>query len=126
MDQHQQLIGCQTHFLQLDSNDYPYGEPSRIQYLWQQNTKWGVNLLIDGAWQQNLVRENDKFIMDKVINKIKSPVKLKQINDVRLYLKLSRSSDIATVEGNHFHKWAVRTPCAFSIEMGEEMDTPSV
>ena len=40
MDQHQQLIGSQNHFLSLNSNDYPYGEASRIQFLWEQNTKW--------------------------------------------------------------------------------------
>ena len=32
MDQYQQLIGCEAHFLSLPSTKYRYGEKSRIQF----------------------------------------------------------------------------------------------
>ena len=36
MDQNQLLIGSERHFLELSSDTYPYGEGSRIQFLWDQ------------------------------------------------------------------------------------------
>ena len=39
MDQHQQLIGSGAHFLSLPNTEYPYGEDSRIQFLWDNNTE---------------------------------------------------------------------------------------
>ena len=52
MDQHQLLMGTETHFLELSSNDYPYGEKSRIQFLWDQNTQYKITLRVQGAWNQ--------------------------------------------------------------------------
>ena len=66
MDQHQQVIGSHKHFLELNSDDYLYGEPSHIQFLWGKNTKRGITLLIDGVWKQEKARVNDKFLMDKI------------------------------------------------------------
>jgi len=60
MGRHQQLIGSQASFLQFNSNDNPFGEASQIQCLRNQNTKEGVNIFIDGAWQQGAKRENKK------------------------------------------------------------------
>ena len=62
MDQHQKLIGSEYYFLQLKSNEYPYGEPSRIQYVWEQNIKWGVK----DAWNQLLTRVNDLLVIDRI------------------------------------------------------------
>ena len=47
MDEHQQVIGSQSHFLSLNSTDYPYAKPSRTQYLWERNTKYGITVEID-------------------------------------------------------------------------------
>ena len=49
MDQHQLLIGSGKHFLELSSTTYPYGERSRIQFLWEQNTKYKLKRKVQGA-----------------------------------------------------------------------------
>ena len=38
MDHQQQITGIDRSFLTLHSKDYPYGESSRIQFLWEQNS----------------------------------------------------------------------------------------
>ena len=107
MDQHQQVIGSQHHFLSLSSNDYLYSKPSRIQYPREQNTKWGITLHIDKAWNQGKTREHDEFLMDKIVHKIKQKHPLERINDVRLYLKISRLSDIVTDDGTRIQHLAM-------------------
>ena len=41
VDQHQQLMGTDKNFLELDGTKYRYGEPSRIQFLWEQIRNMG-------------------------------------------------------------------------------------
>ena len=88
------LIGTQAQFLSKDYTHHPYGEKSRLQFLWEQNTKWGITLKIKDAWNQRVLRENDLFLMDKICEKIPSHLVLNKLNDVRLWLKVSRLSDI--------------------------------
>ena len=49
MDQHQELIGSEHHFLTLQRNYYMYGEESRVKHLWDSNTTWGIQLHVYGA-----------------------------------------------------------------------------
>ena len=110
MDQHQQVIGSKKHFLELNSNDYPYGEPSCIQFLWERNTKWGIQIKVEGAWNQANGRVHDEFLMDRIVEKVKTPHILARINDVRLFLKVSWLSDIATDDGRNIQEWAMFGP----------------
>ena len=59
--------------LELYYNNYTYYDPSRMQYLWDHNTKRGIKLLIQKIWKQELIKENDVFIMDNIIKEVKSP-----------------------------------------------------
>ena len=44
-----------------------------MQYLWDHNTKRGIKLLIQKIWKQELIKENDVFLMDNIIIEVKSP-----------------------------------------------------
>lgn len=35
---------------------------------------------------EKLARQNDKFIMDEIVKRVKKPQVLRRLNDVRLYL----------------------------------------
>ena len=61
MDHHQQIIGCKEHFLPLPSNTYKYEKASRIQLLWDQNTKYGIKLLVKGAWWKKIKHKHNIF-----------------------------------------------------------------
>ena len=53
-DKQQQIMGTKRHFLTPDNKDYPYGESSWIQFLWDHNTQHGVRLMIKGAWKSEV------------------------------------------------------------------------
>ena len=89
--------------MMLRSIYYPYGEKSGIQFLWDQNTKHGIKLQVVGAWKQKLVRVNGVFLMDQTCNKVRRVDLLQHINNVCLYLKVSRLSDIVTKDGIWIH-----------------------
>ena len=110
MDQYQQIIGTEKHFLTLESTKYAYGERSRIKFLWDQNTLNGVTIFVHGAWHEKLVRENDVFIMDKLTEASRSVLTLGKLNAVRLWLKVSRLSDMVNVSGDKIEDWALYGP----------------
>ena len=112
MDQHQMLIGSGAHFLELKSTDYPYGEKSRIQFLWGRNAQYKVTLKVQGAWKQKLAKHCDVFLMDKICSKIRITDTLVRLNNVRLYLRVSRLSDIVSEDGQWIHEWALHGPPA--------------
>ena len=126
VDQHKQLIGTERHFLELNSNNFPYDEPSRIQFMWKQNTKYGINIKVNGIWNQELERENDIFIMDKIWQITQSKYILERINDVHLYLKVSRLSNIVNDEGSAIEKWALYGPPANSTLTWPKRRKPSI
>ena len=87
MDKHQMHLGTSQHFLQLNSNDYPYGEKSRIQFLWEECSRHNIQLHISGAWVERPARVGDVFLMDRIAPLYKDKAKLERINAVRLYLQ---------------------------------------
>ena len=52
MDQYQQIIRTEKHLLTLKSTKFPYGEKSRIKFLWDQNTLNGMTIFVKGAWNE--------------------------------------------------------------------------
>ena len=96
--------------MELSSDTYSYGERSRIQFLWEQNTKYKITLKVQGAWKQCLQRENDCFLMTRICEVVRRPDLLLRINNVRLYLKVSRLSDIVQSNGQWIHDWAFVGP----------------
>ena len=66
MNRQQQIMGTKRRFITLDSTDYSYGESSRIQFLWEQNTQHGARLMIKVAWKEEIIRMHDIFIIDKI------------------------------------------------------------
>ena len=98
MDQHQQIMGTHEHFLSLPSTRLPYGERSRTQFLWEQNKRRGAKLFIKGAWKQTVTRENDVFLMNDICSTPRPAYILECLNDVRLWLKVARLSDISNPE----------------------------
>ena len=75
-------------------------------------------------WKQDIKRENDRFLMDEIIKEVKYPPVLAWINDVRLYLKISRISDMATTYGSNIHRWAVYGPPSNSTLKWPKRRTP--
>ena len=71
------------------------------------NTPRCLKLRVEGAWKQELVRENGIFIIDKIAMKIKSASIIHRLNDVRFYLKVSRMSDIVTEDGSSIYTWTL-------------------
>lgn len=102
------FIVSQKHFLSLNSHDYPYGKKSQIQHLWEECTKWGIKLLVKDAWTEPLSRENDPFLMDRILEVTKNPIHLEHINDGRLYSRFSCLSNIANVTGDIIRSWILQ------------------
>ena len=120
LETHQMLIGSEQFFLHLNPDIYSYGEPSWSQFLWEQCHKFGVTLHFKALWKETIARENDRFIMDKIVKQIQKSYVLKRLNDIRLYLKVSRVSDITNAEGN-----AIRQDIFDGIPNGNsELDWP--
>lgn len=46
-----------------------------------------------------MVRQCDVFLMDRIYSKIRIPDMLEKLNNVRLYLRSSRMTDIVTEDG---------------------------
>ena len=59
-------------------------------------------------------RINDVFIMDKICETIRDKETLSRINNVSLWLKVSRLSDIASDDGKKIEQWAMHGPPAAS------------
>jgi hypothetical protein len=81
-----------------------------MQFLWQSSTKHGVTLKVSNPWIQLLNRENDAFIMDKIIATPHPTHILERLNDVRLWLQVSRLSDIVNQTGDKIENWALHGP----------------
>ena len=58
--------------------------------LWDQNTLNGVTLFVYGAWNEKIARKNDVFIMDKLSETPRSVVTMEKLNNIRLWLQVSR------------------------------------
>ena len=39
--------------------------------MWDQNTKHGITLQVAGAWKQQLVRDDDEFLMNQICKKLR-------------------------------------------------------
>jgi len=109
MNQHQLLMGTGTHFLKLSSTDYSYGKNLEFSFcgIKTQSTRLpskyrerGIN-----AWLAKMI-----FLMDKISIVIRWPEVFEQVNNVRLYLKVSRLSDIVQTDGQWIHHWALHGP----------------
>ena len=69
-----------------------------------------MKLHTKGAWDQTVARENDVFLMNNICSTPRSAYILERINDVRLWLKVSRLSDIADCAGTQIMDWALYDP----------------
>ena len=107
IDQYQQIMGTERHFLTLDSSYYPYEESS-----WIQNTRNGVKLMIKGAWKEKITLMHDIFIMEKICQDNRPTYILERLNDVMLFLKVLRLSDIVHPNGSDIEHWALYSPPA--------------
>ena len=99
MDTHQLLIGSSQFFMTLDPSVYSYGETSRIQFLWEQCHAHGVKIHIKNQWREKITRRHDVFIMDEMVKRVTNPTTLRRMNDIRLYLRVSKLSDITNPAG---------------------------
>ena len=62
------------------------------------------------AWRQKPIRYGDKALVDE-FRRIRVPTeKLRRMNDVRLYLKVTYLSCMTNVEGNKIERWALYGP----------------
>lgn len=50
-------------------------------------------------------RENDRLIMGEFIKETEAPIKFAQLNNIRLYPKISRLRDTSTIDGSNIHQW---------------------
>ena len=62
------------------------------------------------GWNQQLAREGGVFLMDRISKVIRRTEVLDKLNNVRLYLKDSRLSDIVTDDGQWLHNLALHGP----------------
>ena len=110
MDKLQLFLGTEQHFLTLSSDEFKYTEPSRMQFLWEENTKRGVRIKVANAWRQKPIRDGDKALMDEFRRIRIQTEKLRRMNDVRLYLKVTYLSCMTNVKGNKIERWALYGP----------------
>ena len=110
MDKQQMLLGTEKHFLSIKSTNFTYIEPSRIQFLWEENTKRGVTIQLADAWRQKPKREGDKAVMDIFRAAGYGKEKLEILNDVRLYLRVTYISCMANARGDRIEKRALFGP----------------
>ena len=76
MDKYQLMLGTQQHILTLDSKDFTYGESCSMKYLWKENSKRGVKVVVQDAWTQKPTKVHDRDIMDIFREKEKDSIKL--------------------------------------------------
>ena len=100
MDTIQLIMGSRHHFFQLDPSIYCYGEKSFVQYLWEHNYNNNITIHLHDPWRIQPARENDLFIMDEMIKKVTKMDVLCRMNDVRLFLQVTRLSDISVESGD--------------------------
>ena len=105
MDKQQMLLGTEEHFLTLQSSDFPYNEPSRIQFLWEENNKRDVTIQVADAWRYKPARIGDRALMD--IFRESDSTQLEQLNNVGLYLRVIYVRCIANKEGNAIERWGL-------------------
>ena len=102
MDQHQLIIGSGTDFLELLSITYPHGES--LEYSsYGRRTHIIKSLSRYRGAGTNTYHEHTTFFDHH-------PKLLLKINNIRLYLKLSRLSDIVQEDGQWMHEWAFYGP----------------
>ena len=77
-------------------------EKSRIQFLYEQNTKWDVLFKSKGTWKQAAARRNDAIIMDKLFETTQPTYIMERLNDVHLLLMVTMLSDIANEKCDQF------------------------
>ena len=56
---------------------------------------------------KKIARQNDVFIMDKLCEASRNAITLEKLNAVRLWLKVSRLSDMVNVSGDKIEEWAL-------------------
>ena len=99
--------GVEGLFLNKSRNQIPYLHGnSRIFYLWNVCNEYKLQIQVDRVWTPSSQRQNDKTIMDLLIEK-KYPVDhLRIMNKCRLYLQVIYLSDIVSADGKTMLKWA--------------------
>ena len=100
LNDHQSIIGSETPFLQLNPNEYDYGEKNtRWKYLWKMMWKAELKAEICNQWMPSRIRNNDINIMDRatkdpILQESKWPL-LDHVNRCRLYLQVFFLSELS-------------------------------
>jgi len=70
-------------------------------FLQLRSVLWTINgaIWIKKSWRQKPQRDNDIFLMDFILNQNLTDKEIRELNYCRLYMRVTRLSDIATTDG---------------------------
>ena len=105
MEQYQFFLGIHQPFLSLPSTNYQYGIKHMLQYVWDACTELQVTLHMPSLHIQPLYCVNDYKIMDKFVEKGYPPWKLRILNNIRLWLRVSCGSELFDLLTMTLHSW---------------------
>ena len=95
----QLTLGTEAPFYSLNYSKYKHFlKHSWITHLWEYIDSRGVEIELTKSCAFNIQRQSDQFIMD-VLAPHFTPLQLKEINKIRLHLKVLRLSDVCDVTG---------------------------
>ena len=96
-------LGTSFSFLVNTDTVLPHFESKWLQSLRAFLSHCGGSFSLDDYHIPTLQRDNDSYIMDKVLSSaIFTPPQIRRINYCRLYLQVITLSDICTAPGTHF------------------------
>ena len=99
LDWAQLVAGTGAPILSNPSQPLPHVDAGWITSIRPALAKFGFTIKFTNLWQDYLQREGDSFIMKELLMQDLTPSQAKQINLCRMWLQVSRASDIVHPDG---------------------------
>ena len=109
----QQNAGTHTPLL-MTYEDITHLEGKWIQQLQEDLSQINSKIYIHDVWTLPATRENDKHLMDVILQYVQSPTQQRKLNYCRLYLQVTHLSDITTSDGRKLHPEMLQQPSKFN------------
>ena len=107
LEQYQLFLGLEKPLLMQSPENFQYGETHIIQYIWEACAISNLQFHIPNLRIQKRRFSNDKFLMDIFLD-LKVPTTIRKVlNNVRLWLRVSRLSDIFDPVTQRLHPWVM-------------------
>lgn len=105
IEQYQQYIGTELPIFSQPSTNFQYGEKHIVKYIWDACTTIHLTLDIPNLHTSPPTYSNDRFIMDLFIHLNLDDYTLRILNNVRLWLRVEKMSDIFHHTTQQLHLW---------------------